>query len=87
MCTYGGKNQKTVTDVFWKEGAKIPDLMISEIVQLIQKGIMSNDHDQNKGMIFEASLYIQNVLKGTSMDELKKYMSAFKNEMYVEKGR
>lgn len=58
MCTYGGKNQKTVTDVFWKEGAKIPDLMISEIVQMISKGIMSNDHDQNKGMIFEASLYI-----------------------------
>jgi len=35
MCTYGGKNAKTVTDVFWKEGCKIPDIMVSEVIQLI----------------------------------------------------
>lgn len=36
MCTYGGRHAKTVTDVFWKEGCKVPDIMISEIVRLIE---------------------------------------------------
>jgi hypothetical protein len=48
MCTYGGKNQKTVTDVFYKEGCKIPELMVSEVIQLIEKGIMSANNDDNR---------------------------------------
>lgn len=48
---------------------------------------MSNNHDDNKGMIFEASLSISNVTRGTGLDELKKFMSGFKNEMYVERGK
>lgn len=45
MCTYGGKNSKTVTDVFWKEGCKVPDVMVSEVMNLIEKGIMSANND------------------------------------------
>jgi len=48
MCTYGGKNSKTVTDVFYKEGCKVPDLLISEVIALIEKGIMSANNEDNR---------------------------------------
>ena len=83
MCTYGGKNQKTVTDVFWKEGCKVPELMVSEVIGLIERGIMSSNNDDNRSQIFEATLFIFNVQKGTSIDDLKKFMVNFKNEMYT----
>jgi hypothetical protein len=56
MCTYGGRNSKTVTDVYWKEGSKVPDILVSEVMALIEKGIMSANNDDNKSMIFEATL-------------------------------
>lgn len=87
MCTYGGKNMKTVTDVFWKEGCKVPDIMVSELINLIEKGIMSANNEDQRNMIFEATLYIYNVQKGTTMDDLKKFLKNFKNEMYAEKGK
>ena len=87
MCTYGGKNQKTVTDVFYKESCKIPDIMISELMALIEKGIMSANNEDNRDMIFEATIYLSNVQSGTTMDDLKKFLKNFKNEMYAEKGK
>mmetsp|Transcript_27234 Transcript_27234/g.20379 ORF Transcript_27234/g.20379 Transcript_27234/m.20379 type:complete len:160 (+) Transcript_27234:263-742(+) len=87
MCTYGGKNQKTVTDVFWKEGCKVPEVMISEVIALIERGILSTNNDDNRNMIFEASLHIHNVTKGNTIDDLKHYLVNFKNEMYAEKGK
>ena len=83
MCTYGGKNMKTVTDVFWKDGCKVPELLVSEVISLIQRGIMSANNDDNRNQIFEATLYIFNVQKGTTMDDLKKFMVNFRNEMYT----
>ena len=38
-------------------------------------------------MIFEASINISNVLKGSTIDDLKKFLIAYKNEMYVERDR
>jgi len=76
-----------VTDVFWKEGCKVPDIMVSELMELIEKGIMSANNEDNRNMIFEATLYIFNVQKGTTMDELKKFLKNFRNEMYAEKGK
>lgn len=87
MCTYGGKNSKTVTDVFWKEGCKVPDIMISEVVTLIEKGIMSANNDDNRNQIFEATLYVTNIPKGCTIDDLKKVLKNYRNEMYVEKGK
>lgn len=87
MCTYGGRNAKTVTDVFWKEGCKIPDILVSELIDLIERGIMSANNEDNKSMIFEATLHIYNVTKGTTIDDLKKFLNNFKNEMYAEKGK
>ena len=48
MCTYGGKNSKPVTDVFWKEGCIVPDVMISDVMKLIERGILSAKNDDNK---------------------------------------
>ncbi len=45
MCTYGNKNSKTVTDVFYKEGCRVPELMVSEVMALIEKGILSAKND------------------------------------------
>jgi len=87
MCTYGGKNSKTVTDVFWKEGCKVPDVLVSEVMNLIEKGIMSANNADNRNMLFEATIVIINVIKGTTMDDLKKYLKNFRNEMYVEKAK
>jgi len=87
MCTYGGKSSKTVTDVFYKEGCKVPDVLVSEVMTLIEKGIVSANNDDQRNQIFEATLYIYNVPKGTTIDDLKKFLSNFKNEMYTQKGK
>jgi hypothetical protein len=87
MCTYGGKNSKTVTDVFWKEGSKVPDVLVSEVMKLIERGIMSANNDDNRSQVFEATLYIFNVMKGTTIDDLKKFLNNFRNEMYTQKGK
>lgn len=34
VCAYG-KNAKNITDVFWKEGSRIPTMMVTEIASLI----------------------------------------------------
>ena len=45
MCSYGGKNSAIVTDVFWKDGCKVPELLVSEVISLIEKGIMSASNE------------------------------------------
>jgi len=37
--------------------------------------------------IFEASLYINNVTRGNTIDTLKKFLINFKSDMYTEKGQ
>ena len=39
MCIYGQMGQKRVTDVFWKDGCKVPEIMCSEIAEMIGRGI------------------------------------------------
>ena len=39
MCVYGQLGQKRVTDVFWKDGCKVPEIMCSEIASMISRGI------------------------------------------------
>ncbi len=40
MCTFKGTNG-SVTDVFWKEGCRVPEILASEVIGLIEKGFMS----------------------------------------------
>jgi hypothetical protein len=74
MCTYGGRNAKTVTDVFWSEGCKVPDVLVSEVMKLIERGIISANNDDTRDQIVEATLNIIGVTKGTSIDDLKKFL-------------
>lgn len=87
MCVYGGQGQKKVTDVFWRDGCKIPEIMCSEIAEMITKGIYEVKHESKMSTIFEASLNFYNVPIGSSFDTLKKFLSNFKNEMYTESGK
>ena len=87
MCTYGSKNAKTVTDVFWKDGSKVPDVLVSEVMALIEKGIMSANNDDNRSQVFEATLFFTSVVKGSCIDDLKKFLNNFRNEMYTQKGK
>lgn len=73
--------------MFWREGCKVPEIMCSEIADLINKGISEVRFQADKTTIFEASLFISNVPGNHSIDELKKFLSNFKNEMYTEKGK
>lgn len=86
LCTYGKKGQKHVTDVFWKEGCHVPEVTVSEVVTLMQKGILSKDHEVNQKNIFEASLYIYGVSKEHNIAGLKQLLPSFKGEFYAEKG-
>lgn len=72
MCNYGGKEgQKKVTDVFWREGCKIPEILCSEIAELIMKGIDEVKDVSKMSTIFEATINIYNVPTGGSFDRLK----------------
>lgn len=79
MCTYGGKGagNASVTDVLWKEGGRVPEILVSEVIKLIEKGIMTANHETTRNSIFEASLILSSVPKGTSMDDLKKLLRGF----------
>jgi len=73
LCSYGGKGQaqKAVTDVFWKEGCKVPSVLASEVVKLIEKGFMSADREATRNEIFEATLVISGIPKGSGLDDIK----------------
>jgi len=60
MCTYGGKktNGMIFTDVFWKDGCRVPDILASEVVDLINKGIMKANNEDSRTMIFEATIVV-----------------------------
>jgi hypothetical protein len=87
MITYGGQGQKKTTDVRYTVGAKVPEIMCSEIAGLINRGIHEVRKEADKKTIFEASLIVTNVGLMTTIDTLKKFLANFKNEMYTEKGK
>jgi hypothetical protein len=51
MCTFKGATG-SVTDVFWKEGCRIPEILASEVIGLIEKGFMSQSNEEHRNMIF-----------------------------------
>lgn len=87
MCVYGQQGQRRTTDVFWKEGARIPEVQISEIVDLIEKGVDAAKQEVDKSAIFEATLNVYNVQKGSTVHDLKNFLEGFKNEFYTELGK
>lgn len=73
--------------MFWREGCKVPQILCSEIADLINKGIDEVRLESDKSTIFEASIHIANVPNGNSIDTIKKFLGNFKNEIYTEKGK
>lgn len=57
MCTFKG-TEATVTDVFWKEGARVPEILASEVINLIKRGIVSGAADDYLNKLFEASILV-----------------------------
>jgi hypothetical protein len=91
MCTYGTKqlgkatSGKAVTDVFWKEGCRVPEILVSEVIKLIDKGFMTSNHEAQRNKIFEASLLITGIPKGSGIDDIKKFLFEYQNEYYPER--
>lgn len=79
MCTYGGKktNGMIFTDVFWKDSCRVPEILASEVVDLINKGIMKANNEDSRTMIFESTIVIQNVPKGSAIDDVKKLLHTY----------
>ena len=87
MCQYGGKKTNGIffTDIFWKEGCLVPEILASEVVQLIERGIMRATNEESRNMIFESTIVISNIPKGSSVDDVKRLLQTYQNEFYAER--
>ena len=83
MCTYKG-TEATVTDVFYAEGCKVPEVLATDIVNLVERGLYSTSTEDHLTKIFEASLSVPNIPKGASVNDLKKLLHTFANDFYAE---
>ena len=85
--TYGGgkTSLKQSTDVHYKEGeSRIPETLLSDVVKLIQRGILGEPGEQKK-MLFEATLHVYDVPRGCTLDDLRRSIVGFQSEVYAEK--
>lgn len=87
MCNYGGKktNGMIFTDVCWKEGCRVPEILASEVVDLINKGIMKANNEDSRTTIFESTIVVSNIPKGSTINDVKKLLATFQNEFYAER--
>lgn len=86
MCTYRSKaGGSTVADVFWKEGCRVPEILATEIIALVEKGIMTHNANDHIYKVFQASISFPTMPKGSGIQDIKAVMQAFANEYYVEK--
>jgi len=54
---------------------------------LIEKGVDAAKQQVDKSAIFEATLNVYNVQKGSTVHDLKNFLEGFKNEFYTELGK
>lgn len=86
MCAYRSKpGGPSVADVFWKEGCRVPDILATEIIALVEKGIMTHNAADRRGQVFQASLSFPAIPKGSGISDIKLLLPGFINEYYVEK--
>jgi hypothetical protein len=71
--------------VFYKEGAKIPEIHCTEIANLISKGIGEITDVTKVATIFQATLVITNFPINATLDQLKKLLINFRDEIYTER--
>lgn len=82
MCTFKG-TEATVTDVFYKDGARIPSILATEIIGLVERGIVGAA-DEQLSKIFEASIICPHIPKGSTVNDLKGLLQSYANEFYAE---
>lgn len=85
VCSYG-KNAKNITDVYWKEGCRIPTMMVSDIAQLIEKGVIIED-EINAQSVFKATVSIFNLQRTDTINDIKALLVDFKQNFYSERGK
>lgn len=86
MCTYRPKlGGSTVADILWKEGCRVPEILATEIIALVAKGIMSGNSADRRSQVFQASLSFPAIPKGSGISDIKALLPGFTNEYYVEK--
>ena len=76
---------KIFTDIFWQDGCRIPEILASEVVDLSSKGIMTRTNDETLRIIFECTIIIRNIPKGSTVGDIKRLLSQFSNEFYTER--
>jgi len=54
MCNYRSKlgNQMVFTDINWKYECRVPDILVSKVVDLINKGIMEANNAEYRASVF-----------------------------------
>ena len=86
MCAYRCKpGGPSIAEVFWKEGCRVPDILATEIIALVKKGIMTHNVADRRGQVFQASLSFPAIPKGLGITDIKTLLPGFTNEYYVEK--
>lgn len=85
VCAYG-KNAKNITDVFWKDGCRIPTMMVTEIASLVQKGVLS-DTETHSTNIFKATVTVFNLQRSDTINDIKTFLADFKQQFYSERGQ
>lgn len=86
MCTYRPKlGGSTVADIFWKEGCRVPEILATEIIALVGKGIMTHNAADRRSQVFQASIMFPTIPKGSGISDIKALLPGFTNEYYVEK--
>lgn len=82
MCTFKG-TESAVTDVFWKEGARVPSILATDVVRLVERGLVGAS-DEQLARIFEASVAVSHIPKGSTVNDLKGLLGNYANEFYAE---
>jgi len=88
MCTYRSKaGGTTVADVFWKEGCRVPEILATEIIALVNKGIMTQNSADRRSQVFQASIVFPIIPKGSSIQDVKALFlgPGYANAFYAEK--
>lgn len=74
-----------MADIIWKDGCRVPDILATEIISLVEKGIMTHNVDDRRSQVFQASINFPIIPKGLGISDIKSMLPEFLNEYYVEK--
>jgi hypothetical protein len=72
--------------VSYRKGESLtPSTKLSDYVALIQKGVLSENADERKKKLFEATLKLTSLPVGATLNDVKVNLIGFHSEFYAEK--